>query len=950
MASAGAAGIEFRVLGNVEAAHDGGKLPLGGPRQRALLALLLLEPGTDVSADRLVEELWGGDPPPAATTTLRSYVSRLRGTIGDNAAITGGSSGYAIHVPPERIDAVRFERLIGDGRAALARGAAARAAERLAEALALWRGTPFGELADDGALRAEAVRLEELRVVALEERLEADLTLGQAAALVDELETLVAEHPYRERLWRLLMLALYRAERQADALATYRRARSLLDEELGLEPSEELKQLEQAILRHEVEPVQPQQQLHNLRAPLTSFVGRATELADIAALLGETRLLTLTGVGGAGKTRLALEAASRALDDFLDGVFFVDLSALADPQLVPHQAAAALDVSERADTGLDELLATRLRDAEVLLVLDNCEHLRDACAELIERLLTTSPRLRVLATSREPLGAPGEVDYPVPPLGLAIPDSDPDELRRSEALQLFLVRARAARPSLSEDDAVLQTAARICSDLDGIPLAIELAAARAKALSLEEIQDRLRDRFRFLVSWRRLAAARHRTLQEAMDWSYELLPPDEQALRARLSVFAGGFTRGAAAAVCLDGDEEPTLELVERLVEASLVIPEERVGATRYGLLETVRQYAASKLSERGEDEELQRRHAGWYLDLAEEAEPELTGARQVEWFSILEAEHDNLRSALGYLAGAGEPELQLRLTIAVTRFWYVRGYLTEARQWLREALETGGDQPLVLRRRALTAAAALALIQGDYPVATGFAEQSLDTARESGNQVYVANALSNLGAIVLAAGDHERAGALLEEAVALAREVGDDRIAALAINNLGDLALTVGDYERADPLFVESLELLRAHGDTANVARSLYNLGAVALMLGRPGDAETRFRESLAEGRSVEDKEDLVWCLEGFAGLAAAREDGERAAILLGAAGALLETLGAAFKPFERQLHDSTDARARDLCGAALFAEARRKGAAMSLEQALEYAVADAASRSGTP
>lgn len=941
MAKSEPGALEFRVLGPVQALRYGIAVPLGGPRQRGLLALLLLEPGRAVEADRLVDELWHGDPPDGASTSLRAYLSKLRTVLGAGAPVTRSAAGYSLDIRPDQVDAVRFERLTREGQDALARGAARGAAERLREALALWHGHAFAGVDPEGALRVEADRLDQLRLLALEERIEADLALGRSAALIDELERLVGQHPYRERLWRHLMLALYRAERQSDALATYRRAHTRLDEDLGLEPGEELQRLEQMILRHEVPRVGPSEQPHNLPAPITSFVGREAELADVERLLGEARLVTLTGVGGAGKTRLALEAAARAIPDSPDGVFFVDFSALAEPALVPGQVAATLDVRVQSDAPISELLAAQLRSTDLVLVLDNCEHLRDACAQLTKSLLASCPHVRILATSREPLGVAGEIDYPVPPLALPSNDADADELRSSEAVRLFLDRARAARPQLPTDDAALSTAARICRDLDGLPLALEFAAARAKAFSLEEIATRLGDRFRFLVSWRRLTAARHRTLKEAMDWSYELLSDDERDLLERVSVFAGGFTLGAAASVCLEGVDARAVELLGRLVDASLINADQRDAGMRYRLLETVRQYAAERLEEGGQAEAIRRRHAEWCVAVAEEAEPQLTGENQAWWFATLEAEHDNMRSALAYLATTEEGELQLRLTVALTRFWYVRGYLVEARRRLQNALAASDDQAPPLRRRALTAAASLALLQGDHVEATALAEDSLAVAHRTGEARLVANALSNLGAIALAAGDHARAAATLEEAVLLAREAGDYRIAALAINNLGDLALTTGDYDRARPLFEESLAFLQARRDTSNIARSLFNLGSVDLMVGRLDEARVRFRESLILSRSAGDKEDIAWCLEGIAGLAAADGYGERAAFLLGAAGALLEQMGAAFKPFERRLHEASVAQARALCGADGFALATRAGRDVPLDQALDLATA---------
>jgi predicted ATPase/DNA-binding SARP family transcriptional activator len=941
VATSDAEQIDFRLLGPIEAVRDGETLALGGPRQRALLGLLLLEPGRSLSADRLADELWGERPPPGAPATIRSYVSRLRSVLGPGAPIEATSSGYALSVSRESVDATRFERLVQEGQDALARGQARRAADGLRGALELWRGRPFNGAGDEGALKSEAERLDELRLLALEERIQADLALGSAAELVHELEGLVREHPYRERFWAQLMLALYRAGRQADALDAYRRGREILAEELGLEPSENLKQLEQAILRQEVPEVKPPEERHNLPAPVTGFVGREAELAEIERLLSEGRLVTLTGVGGVGKTRLALEAAARAIPNTPDGVFFVDFAGLGEAELVPRYAARSFDLGEQPGRSAGEQLTARLRDADLLLVLDNCEHLREACAELAQSLLAASPRLRILATSRVTLGVSGEVDFPVSPLELPAADLDPDELRSSEAVQLFLARAREARHRLEDDQPALASAARICRDVDGLPLAIELAAARAKALSLEEIADRLSDRFRFLVSWRRLTAARHRTLEEAMDWSYELLTEDERALLRELSVFTGGFAFSAAVAVCL-GDEARGEQLLGRLVDASLVVAEEREGAMRYHLLETVRQYAGERLEETGEGDAVRRRHAEWCLALAEEAEPQLTGEEQTTWFATLEAESDNLRSALVFLGAAGEYELRLRLAVSISRFWYVRGYLAEARRWLEEALAEGAeDQPLDLRRRALTAAAAVALLQGEYADSTSFAEQALAAAREAGDDRFVANGLSNLGAIVLAAGDHERAAELLEEAVGLARKVGDTRIAALAINNLGDLALTVGDYERAEPLFEESLALLEERGDTSNLARSQFNLGAVALQLGRADDARVRFREALELVDEAGDKEDLAWCLEGTPALAGVAGRGEDAALLLGAAGSLIEAMEADFKPFERKLHEATEEQARGLCGDR-FQDAVESGAALPLPEALSAARAE--------
>jgi non-specific serine/threonine protein kinase len=658
---------------------------------------------------------------------------------------------------------------------------------------------------------------------------------------------------------------------------------------------------------------------------VSSFVGRQAELADLQERIQVHRLLTLTGVGGVGKTRLALELARRSVGAFEDGAVFVDLAPLADPSLVAREVAGSLGVREHGDADEADHLAESVRSVELLIVLDNCEHVREAAAALVERLLLSGPRLRVLATSRTPLGVPGEAELAVAPLDV-----------ETDAVALLLARARAARDSIGDDAETVATAARICADLEGLPLAIELAAARARSLSLDDIARRLDDRFRFLVSWRRLTTARHRTLTEAMDWSYELLSPDEQRMLATLSVFAGGFGLDAVAAIAAVGDEDTTLAELDALVAASLVKAADRPGGTRYRLLETVRQYAAGHL-EATSARAVRDRHAAWFLELAESGAPQLTGEGQGAWFARLEGEQDNFRAAFGHLAATSGWAAHLRLAIALTRFWYVRGHLAEGLGLLEQAIAANQAQEPLLRRRALTAAASLALLKGEYGTATAFAEAGLAVARETGEERLVANALSNLGAIVLAAGDPERAGALLDDAVATARAAGDDRILALAVNNRGDFALTQNDFSAARPLFEESLELLRRRGDTANVARALFNLGASELELGHHAVAGARFREGLALARDAGDREDIAWILEGLAALAAASGKPERSALLLGAADAQLAAMGADHKPYERSLRERTEAALRSIPGNPPLAETVARGAGLEVAEAIE-------------
>src|SRR5215813_2839061 len=409
--------FELRLLGPVRAIRFGGEIALGGPKQRAVLALLMLEAGRVVSAARLMDEVWRGSPPPGAAKTLRSYISRLRALLGPEVELMARGGGYVITVDPGHVDVGRFERLAAAGHAALGNGDPAAAASHFAEALRLWHGRALADVSDIETLALESTRLEELQLTAIEGRIEADIAIGRHAQVTGELERLVAEHPVRERLWRLLVLALYRDERQADALAAYRRARTMLTGELGLEPGEELRRLEQAVLRQEVPEARPPSR-HNFPAPLTSFLGRDYDLAMMDRLLREARLITLTGPGGAGKTRLAVEAGTLAVGSFADGVWMAELAGITDPEQVAAQVMQALGVRQESDMVVMDALRYRLRTAEMLLVLDNCEHLLDTCADLAGALLRSSPGLRMLATSREPLGLPGEVTYRVRPLAV----------------------------------------------------------------------------------------------------------------------------------------------------------------------------------------------------------------------------------------------------------------------------------------------------------------------------------------------------------------------------------------------------------------------------------------------------------------------------------------------------------------------------------------------------
>jgi predicted ATPase/DNA-binding SARP family transcriptional activator len=917
---------ELRVLGPVELVGPQGVVTtMPGKKHRNLLCVMALAGGRACSVDELVEALWGLSPPESARKLVQTYVSQLRKVLPAGIGIVTRGGSYALALEDAYLDADEFERFLGEARGALDASNSALAVSLAEKALRLWRGQPYGDVAYEEFAHTEIERLKDLRVLALELRFDGLVRLGGHDEALGEILALADEHPFRERLQELAMLALYRAGRQADALERFARLRRHLDDELGLEPGADLRRLQRQILEQDpdLEIMTERAVLGMLPEPPNALVGREGELEALEGLLRNraARLLVLTGAGGSGKTRLALEAARRVASSYANGALMVELAPLEEAELVLPTIVHAVGASHTREPL--EALAEALGPREMLLVIDNVEHVSAAAASFVD-LLSRAAHLTLLVTSRSVLHLTGERVVPVPPL----------ELEASE--QLFEERARALRADFRISPTNREIVREICRRVDGLPLAIELAAARTRALPAEAVLARLTERLSFLAGGPRDLPARQQTLHETLDWSYDLLSEDERTLLTRLAVFRGGGTLPAIADICLDGDDHAALDLIEGLLDASLVVAYQVDSEARYGLLETVRQYASERLNYLTPDN-TEQRHAEWYLDLAERAEAGLSTERQTELLQILETEHDNARAALAFLVTHGETALALRLTVALSRFWYVRGHLGEARRHLQTVVPTAMRADPLLRRRAETAGASIALLQGDYQTATMYAEQALQSAHQAGEPRFVANALSNLGAIVLAAGDDARATIVLEEAVTRAREVGDDRINALALNNLGDLALATENYDRAKPLFEESLNLLRALGDTSNISRSLFNLGAATMMLGDMSTAAARFHESLELALQANDQEDIAWCFEGFAALAARQDDGRRAALLTGAAGALLRAIGAEYKPFERRMHQETESRARSLLGAEEFSEQDSRGAALPRPSVLQ-------------
>jgi predicted ATPase/DNA-binding SARP family transcriptional activator len=1050
--------LDVRILGPLEVVSNGSAVSLGGRKQRAVLAMLATRVGAAVSADELIESLWPEHPPATATTTVQVYVSRLRKALGADRIETSGG-GYVLRVAPEQLDAARFRRLAADGRSA--------------EALALWRGPALADFVYESWAQGEAARLEEERLACVEQRIDADLEAGRHAELVGELEALVAEHPLRERLRGQLMLALYRAGRQADALEVYQRARATLVDELGIEPSPELQELNRKILQQDVEPAtraprrelprgtvtllatdiegstrlladlgpeayadslvahrrimrdsitsrggvevdtqgdafliafarasdavaaagdaqralaegpirvrmglhsgepllteegyvgmdvhqatrvmsaghggqvllshatrallddtvalrelgrhrlkdmtapQPLYQLgegdfpplntlqqSNLPIQPTPLVGREVELGEISRLLSEARLVTLTGAGGSGKTRLALQAAADIAEDFDHGVWWVSLAALRDPQLVESTIAQAV--------GAKGALGEHLRQWSALVLIDNFEHLLDA-AGVVSDLLPQAPDVVVLATSRARLGLAAEQEYAVPPM------------TDSEAVALFTARARRLRPQFEPDHEVFE----ICHRLDGQPLAIELAAARVKVLRPAQILDRLSHRLDLLTSGARDAPERQQTLRATIEWSHALLDDAERGQFARLAVFAGSFDLEAAEAVC-DAD----VDTLAGLVDKSMLRQTEE---SRFFMLEAIHEFAFGRLEDSGEAEAMRDRHADYFRSLAEVAEPELKGSEQSEWGARLDSDQANLRLALEWSVRR-DKETALRLCASLERFWAERGYRIEGSRWLEAALRDSEDVSTPIRARALHAAASIAVFLGERERGQELLEQSLTLFRELDSADGVAVCLVELGAVACMQRDFNRAFDRLEEAFQLYRELDDQHGIARALHLLGDARRDAGDAERARPLLEESLEVSRRAGDLLLSSATMHSLGDVALDDRDAGPATAHYSEGLAIVHSLGMKPFVNVCLGGLAAAAALAGHRRRAAQLWGAVETLEDELGARLLEHERSRYEPLVLEACQR-----HPDALAEGRAMALDRAVEYAL----------
>ncbi|WP_405753324.1 winged helix-turn-helix domain-containing protein [Streptomyces sp. NBC_00012] len=901
--------MRYCILGTTRAlSDDGTAVAIGGARLRALLTVLALRPGRTVPAAVLVDEVWDGEPPADAVGALQALVGRLRRAVGHDAVVSA-DSGYRLAAEPDAVDLHRFERLAGEGARALEEGDAAKARTVLDDALGLWRGPVLADLPDrlTAAPRWEARRLDAHR-----NRLRAVLTLGRADEALPELVALCAEHPIDEPLQALRLRALRDAGRTAQALAAYDEVRTVLADRLGTDPGPELRSLHAELLRQDparpavppapatspvpAVPAAPAAPLTgartappvaphgNLRARLTSFVGRESDIETLREDLSHARLVTLLGPGGAGKTRLSQEAAESAAAAWPDGVWLAELAPVDDPEVVPEAVLTALGARETVlrGAGAEELRAAegnasdplvRLTEhcsrRRMLLLLDNCEHLVDAAAALADHLLARCPHLTVLATSREPLGVPGEFVRPVEPL--------PDPM----AMRLFAERGAAARPGfgVDTDEETAAAAAEICRRLDGLPLAIELAAARLRMLTPRQIADRLDDRFRLLTSGARTVLPRQQTLRAVVDWSWDLLDESERAVLRRLSVFAGGCTLTAAEAVCADGPQgaREVAGLLGSLVDKSLVVaaPAED-GEMRYRLLETVGEYAAARLDEAAERDPVVRRHLVFFRELVRTTEPLLRSAGQRAAIELLQREYENIRTALRNAVAARDEQEVLCMVLSLCWYWQMHNLSGDALHWADAAATLGPDPfaepaepaPSIherctdapppmgpeLLQEARREAGLIRLVSMDHAAERWTDEASMSRLRVIANtyrpgQPQICRVPASLWFFaVMLVGETDRLRELLDETVRACREFGYEWELAGALQMRANVLANRPEWAgeaRTDA--DESLEIFSRIGDDWGVAEALSARGEANERRGEYTRAAEDYREAIA-------------------------------------------------------------------------------------------------------
>ena len=961
----------------------------------ALVKVLALAPGHRMHREQSMELLWP-DSGKKAANNLRQVLYGARRVLDPGSSSRESylslKDEHIILCPEGQlwVDLEAFEEAAATTRRS-------RDPRAYRSAIELYAGELLPEDRYEEWAEGRRIELRQLYLVLLIELAGLYEESGEYERGIEALRNATSEDPTLEEAHASLMRLHALSGRPEHALAQYERLRDALQKGMGTQPTEVTRRLRDEMAAGRLPTAQPAGGIreepadatkHNLPAPMTSFVGREREMVEIKRTLAMTRLLTLTGTGGSGKTRLAIEVARDLVGTYPDGVWLVELAPLSESGLVAQEVANVLGVQERPGEPLVDTLVEALAGKEMLLVLDNCEHLVEAAARLVDTLLASCPHLKVLATSREPLGVSGEVNWAVPPLSLPeATNGEPtvEAMMSYEAVRLFVERARLRLLDFEVSRENAGAVARVCLKLDGIPLAIELATARMGALAVEQVAQRLEISLDVLKGPSRTAAARQRTLRATLDWSHDLLSDDERTFFGRLSVFAGGWTLEAAEVVCSgDGIEEVDgLDLLGGLVDKSLVVAGASTdGAVRYGMLEPIRQYAREKLEEGGEGEQARSRHADYFLALAEEAGPLLWEQEQATWLRCLEADHDNVRAALSWALESGKTELGLQASGKLWRFWWMRGYYDEGKRWLSQVLDKDGQAPEA-RAQALMGMGWLALEQDDMELAKAAAEeglelttkteiekgveaffwgvlgdvakhrgerkeatrlyeQSLSLCREVGDEQGIAWALLDLANVSSDQEEHARAARFLEEGLLLAKELGSAQPLGYYLISLGYESLLQGNHERATELNEQALAVLAEREHRSGLQYALDNLGWAALLRGDHDQAHTLHAESLKLAKEMGDRRVAAESLEGLACAAWAKGQSERGAKVFGAAEGLREAIGFRRASRESTIREPYLGAARSRLGKAAWEAAFAEGQSMTFEEAVGYALSE--------
>jgi len=864
--------------------------------------MLVLRANHAVTTGDLIDGLWAADPPPSAGNLVQTYVSAWRKAVEPDRTGRGGGDrlftaglGYRLRIEPGELDLDQFTNAVADGQAVAAAGDPQAGAARLGEALSLWRGPALADLTGVPFQQAAADRLEELRLQAVEAWAAAALQCGHARDVLTVVQEARQREPLRERLCELLMWALFQDGRQAQALAAYEDTRGVLADELGADPGAGLRDMQTRVLQHDPRLGAPAAPVFRHRLPVLpdSFIGRDGELADVRKLIEGHRLVTLTGPGGCGKTRLALEVVTEMAAGGGREAFFVDAGPLADAALIPDRLAGAMGIRPAPGQAAADALGHAVAGRELIVVLDNLEHLPGA-APVVTELLQSGPGLRLLATSRTPLHSRGEHLYPVAPL--ALPGRTVELAESAPAVKLFVDRAAAADAAFELTADNVSTVTEICRRLDGLPLAIELAASRVRVLPPASLLARLDRRLDLLAESAADRPARQQTLRATIDWSYRLL--DDAARRAFrvLAVFRGGWSLPAAAKVCGQVDEVTLLDELGALVDASLIEPARTAtGQQRFRMLESLREFALEQLAACSEDDECRDRHADYVYGLAAEAAPHLTGPEQVSYLDGLEADRDNISSALRWLMASGQTVRALRTASLLWRFWHLRAHLDEGRALL-EALLAGPGPPLEPATHAagLNALGSVAYWQRDYESARQSFEEALAICTREDLRNGVAQSHYNLGfTAVFQAGDHAAAREYFRQALDEYDKLGDRLGASSALAGLALVDRVAGDYERGRQRATQSLTQQRLLGDEFGATNTLGLLGSIVSRTRAVTEAEGLLREALTLHERAGNISGILWMLRELAATAAARGQLKKALMLSGAARSLEGELG---------------------------------------------------------